>query len=208
MKGWVFIAGLLIAASVSALVAFVQQRHGLSRCSLDGSPIEAAYEVEVLHHDQSSRRFCCVLNAQIWLERNRSPIAAVWVTDESTGLKIRAEEAYYVASRIVTTPHTGSRIHAFAQKGDAKRHAGQFQGTLIANPLRLGQKSPATAVAYGPEPPNPKGSAVTFFQKPVCPASDAVLIMSPNPLGVTTRCSSRLPRGFPRLLDKPPQPFS
>ena len=209
MRGWSFITGLIIAASLSALVAFVQQRQSASRCALDGSLIEPVYEVEIIQGDQSSRMFCCVLNAQIWLERNGSPVSAVWVADETTGDKIRAEEAFYVASRIVTTPHTGNRIHAFAQKADAKRHANQFHGNLISNPLRVSQKPLVKLVTYRPDSPNPTGTGTPSSQKPLCLASDRVLIRNLNDVGVCQkRCSTRLPMGFPRLLDKPPQAFS
>ncbi|MGD2127359.1 MAG: hypothetical protein PVG99_14860, partial [Desulfobacteraceae bacterium] len=155
MRGLSFITGLIIAASLSALVAFVQQRHGASRCSLDGSLIKPMYEVIIIQQDdESSERFCCVLNAQIWLERNTKPVSSIWVTDEITGDRIRAEEAHYVSSTIITTPHTRNRIHVFAQKESAEIHARQFNGKLVTNPLRTPQKRPVKLVTYKPDSPD------------------------------------------------------
>jgi hypothetical protein len=208
MRGVAFIAGLIIAASLSAVVASVQQRHReVSRCSLDGSLIDPVYEVEVIQGDQSARMFCCILNAQIWLERNGSAVSAVWVTDETTGHKIRAEEAYYVASTIVTTPHTGERIHAFSQKADAQLHARQFDGKLISNPVGFAQKTPVKLATYRPDSPNPTGTGMPSTQTLFCLASDTVLIKNLNDVGLRQRCSSRLSKGYSNPPDKPPNNF-
>jgi hypothetical protein len=207
MRGVAFITGLIIAASLSAVVASVQQRHGASRCSLDGSLIDPVYEVEVIQGDQSARMFCCILNAQIWLERNGSEVSAVWVTDETTGHKIRAEEAYYVASTIMTTPHTGNRIHAFAQKADAQLHARQFEGKLISNPVGFAQKTPVKLATYRPDSPNPTGTGTPSSQTILCLASDTVPIRNLNDVGVCQRCSSRLSKGYSNPPDKPPNTF-
>lgn len=208
MREWPFITGLIIAASLSALVAFVQQRHVTSRCSLDGSLIEPGYEVKVIQGDQASRRFCCILNAQIWLETNGSPVSAVWVTDETTGDKIRAEEAHYVFSTVVTTPHTRNRVHAFARKADAKLHARQFHGKVIPNPFGVARKAVVKLVTYTPDSPSPAGAATPSSQEPLRLAPETVVIRNLNPVRVRQGCSNRLPAGVPRRLGKPPQALS
>jgi hypothetical protein len=164
------------------------------------------YEVIIIQQDdESSERFCCVLNAQIWLERNTKPVSSIWVTDEITGDRIRAEEAHYVSSTIITTPHTRNRIHVFAQKESAEIHARQFNGKLVTNPLRTPQKRPVKLVTYKPDSPDDTGFAPSSSQKLVCLACDAVWIRNPNDVHLSQRCSSRLPRGFTRLPDKPPK---
>jgi hypothetical protein len=203
-----FIIGLIIASGLSALVAFFQERQGEFRCSLDGSLIQPIYGVEIIQANESSKRFCCVLNAQIWLARNRNQISSVWVTDEITGEKVRAEEAFYVSSRVITTPHTRNRIHVFAKKEAAGIHARQFDGKLVANPLRAPKKQPVKIATYVPDSPDNTGFVQSSSQKPLCLANDVALIRNLNYVGKSQRSSSRLPMGFPKPFDKPPKTLS
>lgn len=205
MRRQYFIIGLIMAASLSALVAFFQQRQREFRCSLDGSLIQPFYGVEIIQGDESSKRFCCVLNAQIWLERNSKPVFSIWVTDEITGKKIRAEEAFYVSSKVITTPHTRNRIHIFAKKEAAQIHARQFNGKLVQNPLRASKKQPVKIATYVPDSTDNTGFVQTSSQKPLCLAYDVALIRNLNYVGKSRSCSSRLPMGFPEASDKPPK---
>jgi hypothetical protein len=205
MRRQYFIIGLIIASGLSALVVFFQQRQGVSRCSLDGSLIQPLYGVEIIQGAESSRRFCCVLNAQIWLARNSKPVSSIWVTDEITGEKIRAEEAFYVSSTVITTTHTRNRIHVFAKKEAAQIHARQFNGKLVTNPLRASKKKPVRIAQYIPDSPDNPGFFQTSSQKPLCLAYDVALIRNLNYVGKSRRCSSRLPMGFPEAPDKPPK---
>lgn len=208
MRRRYFIIGLIMAASLSALVALVQQRQREFRCSLDGSIIQPLYSVEIIQANESSRKFCCVLNAQIWLAGNGNQVSSVWVTDEITGEKVRAEEAFYVSSKVITTPHTRNQIHVFAKKEAARIHARQFDGKLVANPLRAPKKQPVKIAKYVPDSSDVGGVVQTFSQKPLCLANEVALIRNLNYVGKSQRCSSRLSMGFPKPLDKPPKTLS
>jgi len=59
----------------------------------------------------------------------------VTVTDEVTGKRIDASIAWFVESSIVTNQSTGNKIHAFAEKTDAEKHAKDFSGVIIENPF-------------------------------------------------------------------------
>jgi hypothetical protein len=203
-----FIFGLIMAAGLSVLFAFFQQRQRGFRCSLDGSLIQPFYGAEIIEENESAKRFCCVLNAQIWLERNGNPVDSIWVTDEITGMKVRADEAFYVSSIVITTPHTGNRIHVFAEKQAAQIHARQFDGKLIANPLRAPKKQPVKVATYMPDSSDKGGCIQTTSQKPLYVASDEAWVRELNLVGTSGSCSSRLPKGFSKPLDKPPQSFS
>ena len=205
MRRKYFIIGLMMAAGLSALVAFVQQRHREFRCSLDGSLIQPLYGVEIIQANTLSRRFCCVLNAHIWLARNRNQVSSIWVTDETTGEKVRAEEAFYVSSRVITTPHTKNRIHVFAKEEEARIHARQFNGKLVTNPLKTSQKKTVKFVKYMPDSPENTGFIQSSSQKPLYLAPDVAWVREFNLVGTSRRHSSRLAMGFPKPLDKPPQ---
>ena len=59
------------------------------------------------------------------------------MTDEVTGKRIDASIAYFVESSIVTNQSTGNKIHVFAEKADAEKHAKDFSGTVIRNPFMI-----------------------------------------------------------------------
>jgi hypothetical protein len=208
MRRRYFIIGLMIAASLSVLIAFAQKRHRDLRCSLDGSLIQPFYSVEIIQANESSKKFCCILNAQIWLVRNRNPVSSIWVTDEITGEKVRAEEVFYVSSTVITTPHTRNRIHVFAKKEAAQVHARQFNGEFVTNPFRPCKKRPVKMATFMPGSPDNTGFVQTSSQKPFCLACDVALIWNRNYVGKAQRCSCQLPMGFPKPPDKPPQFFS
>jgi hypothetical protein len=100
-------------------------------CALDGAPVDPAYRVEVVDEQGQTHAFCCLTCARIWLHRHGTPPRAVTVTDESTGRPLDAADAHYVRSAVVTTPATGNRIHVFASRADAQRHADSFGGTVL-----------------------------------------------------------------------------
>lgn len=180
MKRSFFFIALLVAAGLSALVSWIRQVDGPSRCALDGSRIEPCYEVEIIVGDQPSRRFSCVLNAKIWLSRNQAPVEAVWVRDEGTGERIRAEQAFFVSSAAITTPHTGNRIHAFARIEEATAHARQFNGTFIEDPLLPTPKPCEQMASYQPDSPHGTGVVSHSLQEILCLWGDRGLIPPPG----------------------------
>lgn len=139
---------LFIAVGISCLFAICQQRVFSHRCALDGSRINPLHEVVITCKDGSSIRLSCILSAQIWLKENGHKVSCIYVTDEVTGNKLEAEEAHYVLSEAITTPHTGNRIHVFDRKARAKLHAREFNGRLVANPLRVPKRNCTKRLAY------------------------------------------------------------
>lgn len=120
-----FLLGLLAAAAVPAL-ARALRAPAADRCALDGVEAGATDRVRV----EGAGLFCSIACAEAWLAREPVP-RAVFVVDEASGREVPASEAWFVRSRVVTSPRTGNRIHAFAERADAERHARAFQGRLL-----------------------------------------------------------------------------
>lgn len=143
MKKWAII--VIVTSLMLALAAsFLKKTEG-DRCALDASRIEPIYQVDITPADGGTVKFCCVECAKKWLSANKRTVRAVTVTDETTGGRLDASIAYFVESLIVTNPSTGNRIHVFAEKADAERHAKEFGGTVITNPFAI------TSHLKGPE---------------------------------------------------------
>ena len=209
MRGSHFIAALIIAASISTLVVFFQHRSPLLRCSLDGIRIDPLYEVTVTQEgEETSHRFACILSAHLWLKGNSEPISSIWVTDEMTGEKIRAELAYYVESEVTTTPHIGNRIHAFSREKAAELHAQQYKGKFVNNPLKVRPKRRVKLVEYTPYSPDNTGLILPPSQTPLCLSSNPVLIVSLNLPFVSKKSFNQLSRGYSSPPDNPPKTFS
>ena len=124
------------------MAVIYQDRHLSPRCYLDGTNIHPPYEVIIIQKGKLPRSFSCVLSAGIWLNNNIKKISSILVTDETTGKKIRAEEAYYVVSEVVTTPYTGNRIHVFGERSLAVLHALKFKGKMVENPFQAREEKP------------------------------------------------------------------
>jgi hypothetical protein len=199
------ITGLFLAAAIPLLVVLCPHGNSPPRCSLDGSRIEPLYEVIVSQGDGWLRNFSCVRSAQIWLLENRVPISSLWVTDEATGEKIRSEQAYYVVSDLITTRHTGNRIHVFAQEKAARSHAGQYRGHLIENPLRVLPVKPARVWAYAPDGRDCPDSVSSSTHKPFCLTDNGVPVSGPLHAYASPAGLSQLCRGYSRVHDKPPE---
>lgn len=207
MRGSQFIALLIIAASLSTLVVIFQHRSSSQRCSLDGIRIDPAYEVIIIQEGETTYSFSCVLSAQLWLKGNSEPISSIWVTDETTGEKMRAEAAYYVESNVITTPHIGNRIHAFSHEKAAELHAKQYRGKFIKNPLKVRLQKGVELVEYTPYSPDKTGLILPPSQKPLCLSSNPVLIVGLELPFVSKKSFNQLPKGYSRPPEKPPKKF-
>ncbi len=207
MRRLPFVGALIIVASISLLVVFFQHHCYSSRCCLDGSRIEPLYEVIITQKDGSCSKFSCVPSARIWLRENSEQVSFIGVTDEISGKKIEAEDAFYVESEVITTPHTGNKIHVFAQKTAAKLHARQFNGKLVKNPFRTHQKKSVKLVTYRPDLPNSPYFISPSFQKPLCLASNSVLIRRLDCNCICEKRLNLLPKGYSSPPDKPPRHF-
>ena len=207
MRQLPFIGALVIATTISALVAYSSHVQTSARCSLDGSGIEPLYEVTIIQKDRSTSRFSCVLSAQIWLGEYSGQVFSIQVTDEITGQKIAAKDAYYVISELITIPHTGNKIHVFARKAEAELHARQFKGKLVKEPFRTHRKKPVKLARYKPGAPDRTDFTPSSPQKPLCLASDTVLVRSPDYSCVLQKYLNRFSTGYSNPPDKPPKHF-
>ena len=208
MKQSHLIAALIIAAIISSLTVVFQQHSSPLRCSLDGILIDPLYEVTIIRKDEPPYNFSCILTAQIWWMENSGRLSSIWVTDEMTGEKIRAELAYYVESNVITTPHTGNRIHVFAGENAAKLHARQYDGKFVKNPFRVRKKNAVKLVQYAPYSPDRTGTIPPSTQKPLCLASNTFPTTSLNYTCISHRSSSQLSKGYSSPPEKPPKNFS
>ena len=133
MKKWpiiVIVIFLLVALATSFL-----KRSGGDKCALDAIKIEPIYQVDVTPTEGKTLKFCCIECSKKFLAANRGKVNAVTVTDEVTGKRIDASIAFFVESSIVTNQSTGNRVHVFAEKADAEKHAKDFSGVIIENPF-------------------------------------------------------------------------
>ena len=207
MKHSSLVVVLVIAVCIfSSVVSF---RHGNHRmgCSLDGSEIERLYEVVIIQKDRLSRSFASVLSARIWLSENDEQVSSVLVTDESTGEKVRAEDAFYVVSEVVTTPYTGNRIHVFAEKTRAISHARQFKGKLIKNPFQAEEKMRIILVEHRTDPQSSPDFLFPSFQNPVSLPGKTALMKVQGRFYLPQEYLTRLSDGFSNPPDKPPRIF-
>jgi len=207
MRRLPFIGALVIATTISALVAHSRHMQTSARCSLDGSKIDPLYEVTIIQKDRSTSKFSCVLSAQIWLRENSDQAFSIQVTDEITGEKIAAEDAYYVASELITTPHTGNMIHVFAREAAAGLHARQFNGNPVKEPFGTHRKKSVKLATYIPDAPDRTDFLPSSPQKPLCLASNTVLLRSPDYSCLSQRYLNRLSKGYSSPPDKPPKHF-
>ncbi len=130
---------LLVVIILSALTPvvgkFVRSRSG-SRCALDGIRVEDRLRVLVHSQAGEEREFCSLRCAECWVAAAGWSNATAFVTDEESGEQLRASEAYFVRSRIVTHRMSGERRHVFRNLSDAEKHAELHQGRLLIGKLR------------------------------------------------------------------------
>ena len=127
--------GLAMIAALAVAGSVIRQR-GRSGCALDGMAIDPHLRVRVLDSQQLSHDFCCIRCAQLWLDHQAQPPRAIYVTDEKTGEEIEAGQAFFVRSRVVTVAATQNRLHAFADRADADRHAQLYSGRILTDAER------------------------------------------------------------------------
>jgi hypothetical protein len=105
-------------------------------CALNGEKIQPIYRVEVVDGQEKHHVFCCIRCAEIWLRHQHSSPRAILVTDEASGQTLDSAAACYVRSSVVTTPTMGNRIHVFASRADAEKHAARCLGTVLGDEER------------------------------------------------------------------------
>ncbi len=134
-RGLLLLLGLLL--TVGLPLAGKWSRLGRpQRCEFDGLRIEPRYAVRVVDRAGASHRLCCVRCALRWRERQAEAPAAVYVTDEASGLEIPARSAHFVFSTVVTNRVTHNRIHAFGDIEAAEEHARTYDGSVLTDDER------------------------------------------------------------------------
>ena len=131
--------GLLAVIVVSATLplagkAFRGERP--DRCHTDGVTLVEAPRVRVVMADGAPLAFCCVRCAQEWLEATGGAPSRVLVTDAISGELVDAAEAFFVRSRVYAQPATGDRVHAFADRAAAEKHADAYRGRVLDGDAR------------------------------------------------------------------------
>jgi len=205
MKQLLFAGIFFIATCTVSCVLYFQHGNRPAGCSLDGSQIHPLYEVLIAEKDKLSRSFSCVVTARIWLSENREQVSSILVTDEATGKKIKAEDAFYVVSEVVTTPYTGNRIHVFAQRSGAISHAMQFDGRLIGNPFQAPREEPVILAKQGPDLPSGPDFLFPSSQKPLSLVAKIATMTRQDCSYIPQESCSRLSRGYSSPHDKPPR---
>jgi hypothetical protein len=102
-------------------------------CALDGVAVDPLMRVRVVDDQGKEHLFCCIRCATLWLNGEGTRPRQIFVTDEVSGREIDAAAAWFVRSRVVTVPHTGNRLHAFATWADATRHVHTGHGVILAD---------------------------------------------------------------------------
>ncbi len=129
------LVGLVVLVGL-ALVGHWARRPSGPVCALDGAPLVPDYQVEIVDAHGTTRSFCCVRCAEIWLRREQGRPQAITVTDEASGEPIDAAQAWYVRSSVMTTPATRNCIHVFRSRADAEKHADAFAGAVLSESER------------------------------------------------------------------------
>ena len=138
-----FVAGVA-AVAVLPILGRAWRSGGEPRCALDGVVLDASRRVRVVDADGADRLLCCIACGDRWLAAagGAGPPRAAFVADEATGVEVRAEEAWFVRSRVPAFPVCACFVHAFARETDARLHAEAFGGVVLegnARPLQGAQ---------------------------------------------------------------------
>lgn len=124
------LSGLLLAAILPAIGPQLRSRQ--IRCAFDGQQIVELYQVIVIEETDAARQFCCVFCAEHWLQESPHTPKQVLVTDEATGTRIDAANAFFVRSSITSNAPTRDRRHVFRRRDIADSHAESFHGRVLA----------------------------------------------------------------------------
>jgi hypothetical protein len=139
---------------------------------------------------------------------NRERISSIWVTDEVTGKKIRAEQAHYVESDVITTLHMRNRFHVFAKEESAKLHVRQHKGKFVKNLLNPRQQKPVKLVNRTPHSQGCSGFTLPSTQKPLCVQSNPILMRRADCSDISPKSLGRVLGGYSSPPDKPPKNFA
>lgn len=135
---WTLFAAGVAGVALLPLAGRALRGEGTPRCALDGVALPTPTTVRMVEDDDDRHAFCCIDCARNWLDRTGARPVSVLVTDEVSGAEVPLAAAWLVRSRVPALAVTGSRIHAFAQEEDARRHIDAFGGTFVSFHIRIG----------------------------------------------------------------------
>jgi hypothetical protein len=124
-----YLLGLAVLAALPVADRALEAR-APERCAADGRALAGTVPVRVVSAEEGTRRFCCASCADRWLRARDPASAEVFVVDETSGAEMPAGAAHFVRS-LVAHPVTRDRVHVFADRGDAERHARAYAGILL-----------------------------------------------------------------------------
>ena len=199
---------LCLAAGIFVIFAYNYSDTDKPTCSLDGSLIQPVYEVIFVQKDKFHKRFSCILSAQIRFRKNSEQVAHILVTDEITGKKIKANQAFYVASDIITTHYTGNKTHAFAEKSAAESHARKHNGKFVVNPFKAYEKKPVITVKYKTDSQKNSDFVYPSSHEPLATNYCSILTIRQDDFIAIQTYSNRFADGFLNLPYKPPRNIS
>ncbi len=113
-----------------------ERKSEADRCDYDGVRIEPLYAVYFILQDGSEKKFCSMVCASMSFSELKGKVQEVWVVDEISGKKIKAPQAFFVESEVITVPHNKNRIHIFGNREDAIKHLKKFKGRWMENPFQ------------------------------------------------------------------------
>jgi ribosomal protein L24E len=132
-KEWIFFLPIIFI-----ILAFgCKKNTPKDRCDYDGTKIEPLYAVYFTLQDGTEKKFCSIVCSSMIFSELKKKVKEVMVVDEVSEKKIRASQAFFVESEVITTLHVKNRIHVFSNREDAERHLKRFNGKWIENPFRL-----------------------------------------------------------------------
>jgi hypothetical protein len=124
-----YVLGLAVLAALPLAARAIAPPESV-RCAADGRSLSAAAPVRIVSVSGESTRFCGVSCADRWVAGGNASSEDVFVLDETTGEELPADEAFFVRS-LVLNPATRDRLHVFARRGDAERHARAYAGAIL-----------------------------------------------------------------------------
>jgi hypothetical protein len=125
----------LLAIALVPITARLLRGVPPKRCAADGVVIEGAPAVRIERGEEDDLAFCCVRCAESAITATRDD-RRIRVLDKTTGETIDAAAAWFVRSRVVAQPATGDRVHVFATREAAERHAEVWRGRLLLDAER------------------------------------------------------------------------
>lgn len=126
-------AGCLAVAVALPILGNLARDDASARCALDGQTIDALYAVKVIADSDGEYQFCCIICAELWMDRAGATPRKIILVDESSGEPMDSSVAYYVdGSSVLSNAPTGDRRHVFRKLEDAQSHAAIYRGRVLS----------------------------------------------------------------------------